>query len=568
MEKFCRWVLKSSDPSKVEMLAKGLGVSRPVAAVLVNRGMDDLEEAREFLKVGKECWGPPSIFPQMEAAVDRVKRALVEGETIGICGDYDVDGITSTAILTHFLASNHPLGEKGVIPHIPHRLSEGYGLSKEIVDHLYSQGVTLLITVDCGISSVEEVNYAKEKGIDVIVTDHHQPSDELPPALAVLDPAVHKNMDPLAGVGVALKMVEGVAESLWGEEGGKRVLREYMDLALLGTIADVVPLVRANRFIARYGLRMMEQRRRPGIAALMKVAGRKGQVNSWEISFILAPRLNAAGRMGDAMPALELLLKEDERAAMELAKRLHSINQQRQKTEEGILRQVMREAERMGEPPPFAVFFGEDWHPGVIGIVAARVADRLRRPTALVSFYNGQMGRGSARTWEDINLLHILNQCSHHLERLGGHTKAAGFGIRKEKAEEFREAVVEVASSVVVKERERVLELEAVLEMDDLNGKLLNDLRQLEPYGEANPQPLFLMREVTVQNPKIVGRNHLKFHAVKGNTVAECIAFDLGDTLSIVQNTRVDLAVYPTLNVWNGTKTLQLEVRGIRPACL
>ncbi len=568
MEKFSRWVLRESDPAKVKELVNALNLARPVASVLVSRGITEVNEAKGFLEVGKEYWVSPTPFTQMEKAVDRIERALVNGETIGICGDYDVDGVTSTAILSHFLSSHHPKGKAGTISHIPHRLAEGYGLSKEIIQQMAEQGVTLLITVDCGISSVEEVNWAKELGIDVIITDHHQPPGPLPDALAILDPAVQESIDPLAGVGVALKVVEAVAERLEGKEGATEALKEYLDLALLGTIADVVPLVGANRFIARYGLRVLEQRKRPGISALMKVAGRRGHVTNWEISFILAPRLNAAGRMGDAMPALELLLKENEEAAMEIARKLHSINQQRQKVEEGILKEVMRKADREKELPPFAVFFGDDWHPGVIGIVAARVAERLRRPTALVSFFNGETGRGSARSWGETDLLEILQRCSNLLKGLGGHKKAAGFSISKENAGPFKEAVAQVAERLVFEKREKVLELEGIIEMKDLNGKLLNDLKLLEPYGEANPQPFFLMREVSVQNPKIVGKNHLKFQAVKGNTVVECIGFDLGDTLSIVQNTRVDLAVYPTLNLWNGNKTLQLSVKGIRPACL
>ena len=502
--------------------------------------------------------------------MDRIVSALKRGETIGVCGDYDVDGVTSTAILTHFLVSRHPHGETGVKPHIPHRLSEGYGLSKEIIELMHQQKVDLLITVDCGISSVEEVEQANRLGMEVIITDHHQPPEVLPPALAVLDPALCPQMDPLAGVGVVLKMVEAIEARLHGEEGARGIMREYLDLALLGTIADVVPLVGSNRFIARYGLRMLEQRKRAGIAALMKAAGRKGEINNWEISFILSPRLNAAGRMGDAMPALELLLTEDKRAAMEIAQRLHQINQQRQKTEESIMKEVMRKAERMGHEIPFAVFFGDNWHPGVIGIVAAKVAEKLKRPTALVSFYNGEKGRGSARTWGDIDLLSILTRCSQYLEEVGGHPKAAGFGILKGRVDEFIEAVTSAAMEVVTAKRERILELEAVIEMEDLNGKLLNDLKRLEPYGEGNPQPLFLMREITAANPKLVGGNqkHLKFQAMKGNTMVESIAFAQGSSLSIVQNTRVDLAVYPKLNLWNGNKALQLEVKGIRPACL
>jgi single-stranded-DNA-specific exonuclease len=447
-------------------------------------------------------------------------------------------------------------------------MAEGYGLSKETIGQMKAQGVSLLITVDCGISSVEEVEWAKKLGMDVIVTDHHQPSGTLPEALAIINPAVQEAIDPLAGVGVALKVVEAVAERISGEEGANQVLKEYLDLALLGTIADVVPLVGANRFIARYGLRIIEQRKRPGIAALRKVAGRRGNVTTWEISFVLAPRLNAAGRMENATTALELLLNNNEDTAMQLAKRLHSINQQRQKVEEKILRDVMKQAESMRDLPPFAVFFGDDWHPGVIGIVAARVADRLRRPTALVSFFNRETGRGSARSWGETDLLNILQRCSHLLEGLGGHKKAAGFSITRDNSEQFKEAVAEAAESLVSKERERILELEAIIDMKDLNGKLLNDLKLLEPYGEANPQPLFLMREVSVQAPKIVGNNHLKFQAFKENTVVECIGFALGDALSIAQNTMVDLAVYPTLNIWNGTKTLQLSVKAIRPACL
>ncbi len=559
------WLIKRPHPPTVLRLARELGVPRAVASVLVNRGLQDPGEARLFLHSPLSSVVSPWEMEDMEKAATRVEQALEKGEKIGIYGDYDADGVTATALLVDYLQSR----EARVIHQIPHRVRWGYGLKAPLVEELAAQGVTLLITVDCGISNHREVELAQKLGMDVIITDHHEPPSILPPATAIL----HPKLDPypfrdLAGVGVAMKLVEALALRREGEEGRNLVWHRYLDLVALGTVGDMALLTGENRFYVRFGLKKMTKSPRPGLAALMEVAGcRHRAITPWEISFLLAPRVNAAGRMGEAQRALVLLLSQEEEECQTLARELQRENQRRQREEEEILREAL---EILGkeEAGPFILVGKKGWHPGVIGIVASKLAERFGRPAALVAFPEEGPGRGSARSYGQVDIYTILTRCSSFLTGLGGHRAAAGFTVEEERLPAFREALwKETRRLIPYPIPPQPLEIEGEVEMEELNGALLRSLKALEPFGEGHPEPLFLLKEVTLQRVRRVGNdNHLKFIAVKDRIGVEAIAFGLGEMAREATNGPVDLAFTPELNLWNGTKTLQLKVKAIRKA--
>ncbi len=559
------WVVKRPHQPTVLRLARELGVPRAVATVLVNRGFQDASEARIFLELPLSTVVSPWEMEGMEGAVERIERALDRGETIGVYGDYDADGVTATALLVDYLESQ---GGK-VVYSIPHRVRWGYGLKAPLVEDLAARGVSLLITVDCGISNHREVELARHLGMDVILTDHHEPPPFLPPAMAILHPGLGGYpFRDLAGVGVAMKLVEALALRREGEEGRSRVWHRYLDLVALGTVGDVALLMGENRFYVRFGLKKMTKEPRPGLAALMEVAGcRERALTPWDISFLLAPRVNAAGRMGEAQKALELLLSRDEEESRGLARELHRENQRRQREEEEILGEALEILEKE-EPGPFILVGKRGWHPGVIGIVASRLAERFRRPAALVAFPEEGPGRGSARSYGQVDIYAILTRCASYLAGLGGHRAAAGFTVEEERFSAFREALWDETRRLLpLPLPPQPLEIEGEVEMEELNGALLRGLKALEPFGEGNPEPVFLLREVVPHRVRKVGNdNHLKFLAVKGRVGVEAIAFGQGDMAEEALQGPLDLVFTPGLNLWNGTKTLQLRVKAMRKA--
>ncbi|RLD99063.1 MAG: single-stranded-DNA-specific exonuclease RecJ [Aquificota bacterium] len=557
------WLIKRPHQVTVVRLARELGVPRAIASVLVNRGFQRAQEARKFLELPLSTVVSPWEMEGMEKVVERVERALEKKEKIGIYGDYDADGVTATALLLDYLRS---LGGF-VTHHIPHRVKWGYGLKAPLVEELAREGVRLLITVDCGVSNHQEVELARKLGMDVIVTDHHEPPPILPPAMAILHPKLgNYPFRDLAGVGVAMKLVEALALKSQGEEGRSQVWHRYLDLVALGTVGDMALLMGENRFYVRFGLRKMTKAPRPGLAALMEVAGcRDRTITPWEISFLLAPRVNAAGRMGEAERALALLLSQDDEECLALAQELQRENQRRQRREEEILAEALEILERE-EPGPFILVCKREWHPGVIGIVASKLAERFQRPAALVAFSQDGLGRGSARSYGQVDIYTILTRCAVHLQGLGGHRAAAGFTLEEEKFHTFKE--------VLWRETERLiphplppqpLEIEGEVEMEELGSALLRSLKALEPFGEGHPEPLFLLRGVTLHRVRRVGNsNHLKFTAVKGKIGIEAIAFGLGQLAEEAIQGPIDLAFTPELNLWNGEKSLQLKVKAMR----
>jgi len=536
------------------------GLHPLTAAVLSARGLASVEQAKQYLAMADAPLVDSLLMRDMDRAVARVRRALNRGEKIAVYGDYDVDGITATCLLTRFLT------EQGgdVTAYIPDRLEEGYGLNRGAVSTLAEQGVKLIITVDCGITAVDEVLWAAGLGVDVVITDHHECKNILPAACAVVDP--HRPdcdypFKALAGVGVALKL----AMALSDEPG--RVLDTCADLAAIGTVADVMPVTGENRTIIQRGLRILERNPRPGIAALAAQAGLEGRgVNSVTIGYTLAPRINAAGRMGCAGVAVELLLTDDVVRAEELAVELCRLNKERQSVELGIFEQCVRRLER--EPQPDAIVLAdESWHQGVVGIVASRLTEQYNCPAMMICLSDG-MGKGSCRSYGGINLFAVLEGCQDLLEAFGGHELAAGFTVRQENIPALRRRVAQLVRQQRPEDgADSVLDVDVQvddLRMLDLAG--VEQLEKLEPYGAGNPRPVLSVMGVRVASRSIVGGGrHLKLKLNRQGVNLDAIFFSASDWLP-EQDSLVDAAFCPQINEYRGQRSVQLQLVDLRPS--
>ncbi len=536
------------------------GVHPLVAAVLAARGLCSLEQAKDFLSAEGVSLHAPEQMKDLDRAAQRVRLALERDETMAVYGDYDVDGITATCLLTEFLS-----GQGGsVISYIPDRLEEGYGLNREAVCALADRGVTLIITVDCGITAVEEVEYARSLGVDVVVTDHHECKDELPAAAAVVDPRRSDCPYPfkgLAGVGVALKL----AMALAGAERADEVLDAFCDLAAIGTVADVMPMVGENRTIVQKGLGTLARSGRVGLAMLVQEAGLDNRpLNSVSIGYALAPRINAAGRMGQAGTAVELLLTRDTARARELAQELCRLNKERQSVEADIFAQC--EKMLADVPQKNAIVLADpQWHQGVVGIVASRLAEQHGCPAFMICL-SGGMGKGSCRSYGGINLFDLLEGCEDLLEAFGGHELAAGFTVREETVLALAQRIRTLVAAQADQIREPELDVDVQLEEPgvlDLQGVQLLD--RLEPYGTGNPRPVFCLTGAQVMARSLVGAGrHLKLKLSKRGMTLDAIFFSAGDTLPEA-GSRVDVAFYPQINEYRGSRTVQLHVVDLRP---
>lgn len=541
------------------------GVPSLVAATLCARGLTDLEEAKGLLSSGEDQLCDPFLMKDMDLAVARVSRALGNGEKIAIYGDYDVDGITSTCLLTHYLRAQG--GD--VCYYIPNRLSEGYGVNNEAVDRLAEQGVGLIITVDCGITALSEVRYAASLGIDVIITDHHECKEKIPAAVAVVDP--HRKDCPypfkdLAGVGVALKLVM----ALGGEKRYRALFLEYADLAAVGTVADVMKLLGENRTIVRVGLNHLKKTRRRGLYALMVEAGTLNRaITSTTVGYCLSPRINAAGRMGRAAMAAELILTEDPVRAETLAQELCELNRQRQAVELDIFNQCL--ALLAGKKQyDCLVLADKAWHQGVVGIVASRLAEQFACPVFMICLQADGKGKGSCRSYGGFNLFCALDQCADLLEGYGGHALAAGFSIKEENIPAFRARMEEIVRGDTGGE-----EMVSTLQIDGeisntavLTVEQVEALSMLEPYGAGNPKPVFSLSGVTITCMSDVGGGrHLKMRASRDGRTVDMIFFSVTRAKSgLTVGDRADVAFYPQISEYRGSRTVQLHLVDLRPA--
>ncbi|MDX2169786.1 MAG: single-stranded-DNA-specific exonuclease RecJ [Deltaproteobacteria bacterium] len=561
-----RWQLTPA-AEDAPRLAAELGVSPLLAQLLAARGLGDPARASAFLdaRLGEHLRSP-MLFREMARASQRLADAVARNERIGIYGDYDVDGVSGSAVLVRFLRA---VGARpDPLVHIPHRLKEGYGLGAVGIERLAAGGAKVMITVDCGAVAHREIGLAVERGMDVIVCDHHQVAETRPPAYAVINPIEPDAGFPfsgLCGAGTAFYLALGTRMVLRERGGPVPDLRKELDLVALGTIADLVPVVEENRVLVRYGLRELERSTRPGIAALKRVAG-VDRLSSGAIGFRLAPRLNAGGRLDDAMRSLELLTTEDGPRAEQLAMALDGENRARQ----GIEREMLDEAVRLVEASGGVagrhglVLASEKFHPGVVGIVASRLVERYYRPTVLIAAESGGVGRGSGRSIAGVDLYGALATCREVLERFGGHRAAAGLSIRLEKVDELA-ARFEAALAARTTDEDFVARtrVDAELSLAALDARCLDDLARLEPCGMGNPEPVFLARDVRVRDRRIVGDSHLKLQLEQGGRTMPAIGFGMGD-LGIAVGTRLDILFQPLLNEWNGNISTELRLRDLR----
>ena len=540
-------------------LSKELGISKVLAQILVNRKVNSPAEAERFLKAGINDLFSPNLFSDMPKAISLVKKAAEHKERVMVFGDYDVDGITSTVLVKNTLAS---LG-LDVLHHIPHRIKEGYGLNKEIINFAKENKVKLMVTADCGTANHKEVEGLRQANIDVIVTDHHEPQGlNLPAASSMINPKLKHSGYPyrdLAGVGVAYKFCQAITNSL---------LSEDLDLVTLGTIADSVPLNGENRIIAREGLSRMGQSKRPGLRALIENAGIENKkFNSTYVSFIIAPRLNASGRMSNAETSLKLLMSQDLEEAQGFAKELEQFNRQRQKVESKILEEAeaMINREINFKEQKVIVIAKEDWHQGVLGIVASKLADRFYRPAIVISL-NENLCKGSARSIKNFHLFDALVDCKGLLDSFGGHAHAAGLLITKDNIDDFRKSINKLAHDrMKIEDLLPSMDIDMELALSELNEGMVRELESLEPFGMACPEPLFYTRSLKLKGQaQSLSRQTLKFWVTDGVTTCQVIGFGMSGLLdSLMQADSFDLVYTAKIDSWKDDESLILEAKDI-----
>ncbi|HSW64355.1 MAG TPA: single-stranded-DNA-specific exonuclease RecJ [Dissulfurispiraceae bacterium] len=561
-----KWLLNRTNPEYVDYVARLASVSLPLAQVLINRGLKTSEQLDAFLNPSLAKLSDPYNLPDMEAAAARIQTARQRGERILVCGDYDADGVSATAIL---MEAFRALGMKADF-FIPHRILHGYGFGAAGVERAQIIGAGLIVTVDCGISAFDTVALANSFGIDVIVTDHHEPvgtNDNAgfarPDAVAVVNPKLldgDTHLKHLCGAGVAFKLAQALFDNRIDE------VHHLLDLAAIGTSADVVPLVGDNRIFVREGIRLIQENARVGIRALKEAAGLKPDFFKPSfLPFVLIPRINAAGRVEDASVAVALLTTTSEDEAGEHARSLQELNAMRQEIEESVLKEAGAQLPEQadGQGPIFLA--GDGWHPGVIGIVASRIADRYFRPVFVFSLAHGS-AKGSARSIPSFNLYQALSECSSLLTRFGGHKQAAGLSLPVAQLPELRTRMTEIMNTVLSDDDFfRAIEIDASLNISDVTFRLVDEITRLEPFGYGNAEPVFGCRGLEATNPRIVGNNHLKMHLRQNGRGVDSIGFDLGGHFDMVDGgARIDAAFLPVLNEWEGGRSVQLNIRAIR----
>jgi len=562
-------------PLDEELLAEAVRtfpLSATTCRLLLNRGICSLNEAMSFLNPSLDDLHDPYLLEDMARAVNRTCLALERGEKIMVHGDYDVDGITSAALLIRVLR----IAGANMRWYIPHRQREGYDISRNAVSKAYQDGVTLIITVDCGTSAIDAIEYANSIGIDVIVTDHHQVGTKTAPAFALINPQKPNCRYPfknLAGVGVAFKFAEALVHKLGYDRSAFR--RKFCDLAAIGTVADVVPLLGENRILVKCGIDELPRTGKKGLHAILRASGlSKKSITSHSLAYVLGPRLNAAGRLDDASIALELLLTNDESEASRLAQILENHNRERQKEQERITNEALEllASDQREKVAKVLVLSSSGWHPGVVGIVANKLTDMYHRPSVLVALdETGQTGVGSARSIAGFDIFAALLQCGHLLERYGGHARAAGLAIAAERLQEFEDAINRVADSVLSEtDLEPQLDVDAELSIDQITSDLAHELELLEPYGYGNPVPVFVTRNSLVVQKSRVGANgdhlRLKLNTSSG-TLLDCIGFGWGDRCEAFHvGSLVDVCYNIKLNRFTRPGTVQMVLCDARPA--
>ena len=561
-EKIC---IKPVDDIIVRQLSRDLPASLPVARILALRGLKTVDACKAFFDPVLAHFYDPFLFIDMNKAVDRIMEAINAKECITVYGDYDVDGITATAVL---LKTLHELGADCNY-YIPNRLTEGYGVSLEGITKLSQSGTKLIITVDCGINACQEVLLAKTLGMDVVITDHHEPGEFIPEARAILDPKIRTGGypdDSLAGVGVALKLCHALTihndkpDDFW---------TRYLDFAAIGTAADIVPLTGENRVITKLGLDLLQHTANNGLMALIEEQGLSGKpLSTADVSFRLAPCINAAGRLGDSRRGLELLLTNDAAVAAVYARELKEANIERRVIDKTMQEEAFAWVESNFNPDrDYAIVIAcRNWHCGVVGIVASKVVERYHRPAILFSVNEDGIARGSGRSIPALNLHKALSECSGLLENFGGHAAAAGMTIKACNMEKFRERFNEVVKRMITPDQMiPQINADAQINLKECTYPLFNILKRMEPFGQGNPRPMFLCKNLTNKyEPRLVGAKHLKMMVAMDGTVIDAVGFDMGRRLADVKNAKTfSLAFSIDENEWNGRKSLQMKVKGV-----
>jgi len=571
-----RWLFASADAETVRMLSERLRISQVLANILVNRQVTSVEEADLFLSPELTDLHDLFLLPDIQKATERIREAALTNEKVMIYGDYDVDGITATALMVHFLR----LLDMRVDYYIPHRIREGYGLNAASIRRFIDEDVKLIITVDCGTNAVDEIALATEHGIDVVITDHHEPGNVLPRAAAQINPKLTGSLYPfrdLSGVGVAFKLACAIVQSLSRGRQTSNELRGFLldavGLVALGTVADVVPLLGENRILARYGLKALQTSQQAGVDALIESVDLRGvDISSADISFRIAPRLNAAGRMAEAALCVELFITNSTSEARIIAEKLGEINRERQRTQEEIFRSVRSKLEEThdGLDDIHAIVMADEgWHAGVLGIVASKMVEEYWRPTVLIDLA-GDEGKGSGRSVQSFNLFEALQQCDEHLIAYGGHAQAAGVRIRSDKIDGFRDALNQIASRCILQENiAPSVTIDMELMLSDVNTYLIREISRMAPHGEGNRPPIFASSGLEIAGqPRLLGPTgkHISFYVRQGSTSLRAIGFGMGDLYEKITagSRRCSLAYQPKINEWKGSRSVELEIKDIR----
>lgn len=552
------WQYYETNDELAKQISSKFNISKLLAQILINKGISQDEDIKIFLEPKRNNFYDPFLMPDMEKAVNRIIKAIENGEIITIYGDYDVDGITSTTVLKKFLE------ERGIKPnyYIPNRLKEGYGLNEEAIKEIAKEGTTLMITVDCGISGVEETLFAKSLGIETIITDHHEPGEILPDAYAIIDAKIKTNKYPfnqLAGVGVVFKLIQALSIKLGLDE--KEYLK-YLDLVCLGTISDIVPLVDENRVIAKLGLKLVNVTKNLGLRTLLIMSGYKS-ADSNTISFGIAPRINACGRMGFADEALQLLLSEDKETVLKLAENLNEYNRERQEKEKEIFEEAVKQIDN-NEEQTAIILGGDGWHHGVTGIVSSKITETYFKPSILIGFEENE-GKGSGRSIPGIDLHEALLKCSSNLEKFGGHAMAIGLSIKKENFDSFKKELNEYLKNQNINQIKPIIMIDVVANLKDVNLQTVEELSLLEPFGEVNKMPIFCFKNLKIDSIRALTEGkHLKMSLRDDNLSINAIGFNIGEKAQEYRmGDKVDVVGSLEINEYNGMKSIQINLKDI-----
>lgn len=556
-----KWQIYEADENKIKELQEKYQINKLLATILVNRNIIEKEDIRLFLEPTRNDFHNPFLITDMEKAVKRIIQSIEKQEQVTIYGDYDVDGITSITVLKSFL-QDRGLDVKS---YIPNRLEEGYGLNPKAIEKIVNSGCQLMITVDCGISAIEEIDYANSLGMETIVTDHHEPGNELPKALAVIDNKRKDSNYPfreLAGVGVVFKLIQAIGIKLGLKE---EEYLKYLDIVCVGTISDIVPLVNENRVIAKLGLMLIRQTRNIGLRSIINSSGYH-KIDSNSISFGIAPRINACGRMGKAEEALDLLLSKNYNQVNELTQKLNEHNRVRQETEKNIFESAIKQVEEEHLEENNAIIVGgENWHHGVIGIVSSKITEMYFKPSILLSFEEDGIGKGSGRSIPGFDLHDALMQCTDTIEKFGGHSMAVGITVQKDNFLKFREKFEQIAKDAHIDEIVPVIQVDSKIDVKDINKDMVESLKQLEPFGEGNRMPVFVFKNLKIDSIRALSEGkHLKLTLKDNNTIINSIGFNLGYLAEEYRiGDKVDVVGVLEINSFNGVDSLQINMKDV-----